>query len=321
MGRHSNDSFQIHGILNGVNMSAAVTFRCINGLRHDIGLQTIGPDSGHPFQEVRFTGEQRPTIATGVYALKSLFDLLSPFGTNCITSDGTRPGVRGFLQSHNPCAANARTSGSNHRRITQAAAQILISSFGGSRGQSAMAAVVSHALSTDGAADPEAIVQNAALPSTFIDDEEFVIRAPLVGNSQMSQDSVISWQVDLNVAMNVIVPAGSIFPTHVDITKIVPRWSITHDDPTFLDASKIPYSGKEVTLANTYAFLQKRTPFGGLVAAASTEHIKVAMAGMAYFTTHYDANGSATGTGEIVIESTEGAGGVPMTITTGVGIS
>lgn len=302
-------------------MSAAVTFRCVGNLTHDLGISTGGPESGHPYNETKFIMEAKPTIRTSVMALGSLFDTLSVLGTNCMTADGSHPGVRAFLQSHNPCAANARTSGSNHRRITTASAQVIITQFGGSRGQSASASITSHGLSTDGATNPDAIVQNAALPGTFIDDEEFVIRAPLIASDQLAQDSVISWQVDTGININVITAAGSIYPTVVDITKIAPRWTITHDDPTFLASDKVTQSGVECTLANTYAFLQKRTPFGGLVDVATTSHIKVAMAGFAYFTTHYDASGSATGTGEIVIESTEGSGGVPMTVTTGVAIS
>lgn len=320
MTRHSNDSFQMHGILNGVAMSAAVTLRSLGGLTHDLGIQTVGPDSGAPYNEKRFVAEKRPEIRTPVVALKSLFDVISVLGTNCFTSDGTHPGIRAFLQSHNPCGANGRTSGSNHRRITTAKAHVIVTQFGGSRGQSATASVRSIGLSTDGVADPDAIVQNAALPSTFIADEEFVITAPKVASFQLDPDAVISWQVDTGININVIVPAGSIYPTVVDITKVPARWTITHDDPTFLDAAKVPPNGIDCTLANTYAFLQKRIGTG-LSIAANTDHIKVAMAGFAYFTTHYDANGSATGTGEIVIESTEGVGGVPMTITTGVAIA
>lgn len=321
MTRHSNDSFQMHGIVNGSSMAAAVTLRCVGNLTHDLGIQTIGPESGSTYHEKRFIGEKRPELRTTVMALKSLFDTISALGTNCFTADGSHPGIRAFLQSHNPCATNARTTGSNHRRITVAKAQLLVTQFGGSRGQSASATLRSIGLSTDGITDPDAIVQNAALPSTFVSDEEFVICAPKVASFSLDADSVISWQVDTGININVIVPAGSIYPTTVDITKVAPRWTITHDDPTFLDAAKVPANGIECTLANTYAFLQKRTAFGGLSVAANTDHIKVAMAGFAYFTNHYDASGSATGTGEIVIESTEGVGGVPLTVTTGVAIS
>lgn len=320
MTRHSNDSFQMHGILNGSAQSAAVTLRCIGQITHDLGITPIGPDSGAPYDEVKFVGEQRPEITTSVMALTTLFDTVSSLGTNCFTADGSHPGIRAFLQSHNPCAANARTAGSNHRQITVAKAQLLVTQFGGQRGQSASAQVRVMELSTDGVARPDTIVQNAALPTSFVDDEEFVIHPPTVASFALDPDAVISWQIDTGIEVVAIVPAGSIFPTVVDITKVRPRWTITHDDPTFLQDAKVPYEGIECTLANTFAYLQKRSPFGGLVAKATTAHIKVAMAGFARVTRHYDASGHATGTSEIAIESTEGVGGVPLTITTGVAI-
>ena len=112
------------------------------------------------------------------WRLRSLLDTVSLLGTNCFTADGSHPGVLAFLQSHNACAANARTSGSNHRRITVAKAQLLVTQLGGTRGQSGQSASVRVIeLSTDGTTEPHVIVQNAALPSTFVDDEEFVICA------------------------------------------------------------------------------------------------------------------------------------------------
>jgi hypothetical protein len=311
----------MHGIINGVAQSAAVTLRCIGNITHNLGQAIIGPDSGAPYDETKFIGEMRPEIATTVMALSTLFNTVSALGTNCFTADGSHPGIRAFLQSHNPCAANARTAGSNHRQITVAKAQLLVTQFGGSRGQSAPATIRVVELSTDGVARPDVIVQNAALPGTFIADEEFCITAPRVANFPLDADAVASWQIDTGIKLTAIVPAGSIFPTVVDITKVRPRWTIVHDDPTFLSDAKIPHEGIVCTHANTFAFLQKRSPMGGLVAAASTVHIKASMAGHARIDKHYDASGSATGQSEIQIESTEGVGGVPLTITTGVAIA
>ena len=105
--------------------------------------------------------------------------------------------------------------------------------------------------------------------------------APKIASFTLDADSVIGWQLDTGIGITAIMPAGSIYPTVVDITKVAPRWTINHDDPTFLDAAKIPDNGIECTHANTIAFLQKRSPFGGLVAAATTAHIKVTAAGFA----------------------------------------
>lgn len=321
MTRHSNDSFQMHGVLNGSGMSDAVTLRCLGNLVHDLGINTIGPDSGATYRETRFIGEQRPEIRCSVMAIESLLETVSILGTNCFTDDGSHPGVKAFLQSHSACAANARTSGSNHRQILAAHGHLIVTQLGGQRGQSSTAQIRFIELSDDGINPPDTIVQNAALPGTYVADEEFVIRAPQVASFQLDQDACINWQLDTGIEATVIVPAGSIYPTVVDITKVAPKLTITHDDPTFLSASKVPYGGVECTHANTIVYLQRRSEFGGLIAAASLEHIKFTMAGYAYFTTHYDASGSATGTGQIVIEGIEGVGNVPLTVTCDSAIS
>lgn len=320
MTRFSNDSLQLHGVLNGVAMSAAVTLRSLGQLAHNLGITTIGPDSGAPYNETRFVGERKPEITGTVVALETLLDTISLLGTNCMGSDGTHPGVRAFLQSHNPCAANARTAGSNHRQITVAKSQVLVTGLGGSRGQSATANVRVIELSSDGSASPEAIVNNAALPTSFVADEEFVIGAPLIAGTQLAADHVASWQIDTGIAITVVTAAGSIYPTVVYITKVAPRITITHDDPTLLDDAKIPANGVACTHANTLFPLHKRSPLGGLYLPTETEHIEITAAGFAYHTRHYDAAGSAVGTGEIVIECIEGTGGVPLTATTGVAL-
>jgi len=320
MTRFSNDSLQVHGVLNGVAMSSAVTLRGLSQLAHNLNIQTIGPDTGAPYVETKFIGEMKPEITGTVAAIRTLLDTLSLLGTNCITDDGTHPGVRAFLQSHNACAPNARTAGSNHRRITVAKCQIIISSLGGSRGQSAAAQVRVVELSSDGNAISHLIVNNAALPSTYIVDEEFVIGAPTIGSFAIAKDHIASWNLETGISFTAIVGAGSILPTIIDITKVAPKFTVQHDDPTLLDDAKIPSKGLVCTLANTFFPLQKRNPMGGLVDVATAAHIKIAAAGYAMCTKHYDASGQATGTGEITLECTEGVGGVPLTVSTGAAL-
>lgn len=320
MGRHSNDSLQFHGVVNGNNMSEALTLRCLGNLRHNPGITTIGPDSGAPYREVRFIGERKPELLSSVMALGSLLSNFSLLGQNCITADETRPGVRAFLQSHNPCGTNARTSGSAHRRITIAKSHLIITQIGGSRGQSASAAVRVIGLSTDGETSPDAVVQNAALPGTYVADEEYVIETPTIAGNVIGADNIISWQLDTGITLNVIVAAGSIYPTAVDIAKIAPRLTIQHDDPTLLADNIIPSNGIVCEHDDTFLQFQRRDPFSGLVDPTLSQHIELTMAGFAYHETHYDASGSATGTGTIVVEGVEGDGGVPLTAAVDVAI-
>lgn len=318
---YSNDSFELNALVNGVGMGAAVTLRCVSEITHDLNISVIGPDSGAPYPEVHFQGERRPEVTAAVAALKSLLDAVSPLGTNCITADGTHPGVRAYMQAHNSCAANARVAGSGHQRLTVAKAHLLVSSLGGQKGQTAYAQVRVINLSTDGETDPDVLVNNAALPGTFVSDEEFVIYQPTIAGFTMDPKFVMGWTLDTGISANVIIPADSIFPTHVDITKVAPRLTIQHNDASLMDAAKIPAAGIACAHADTRFFLRRRTVNGGLEPLASTVHIKGTLAGYAFHSKRYSASGSGVASGEVTIQSKEGVGGVPLAITTGVAIS
>lgn len=323
MTRFSNDSFQLHGIFNGgTPMSAAKTFRCLTEIQHNLNITTVGPDSGATYDETRFIGEKKPEITTSLAALTSLFADVSILGQNCLTADGSHPGAKAFMQSHNACAANARTAGSNHQQVTVAKGHILVTGLGANRGATAYAAVRLIELSTDGVTDPDAVVYNVAMPSTFTSDEEFVLGGLVtVGGISIADENLLGWQLDTGIEASVIVPAGSVFATVVDITKVRPRIRIQHDDTSLLAGAKIPTDGLECAHADTELFLQARDPLGGLVAKATTDHIKITAAGYAYHSRRYQASGTAVGTGEIMIECIEGVGGVPLTLTTGVAIA
>lgn len=317
---YSNDSFQLHGIVNGVAMGSALTLRCLTDINHELGISHVGPNSGAPYREKLFPGERRPELTTAVAAIKSLLDQVSMLGTNCITSDGTHPGVLAFMQSHNSCAANARTAGSGHQRLTVAKAHLLVTGLGGQKGQTVHANVRVINLSADGNTGPDTVVYNAALPSQFVSDEEFVIGPVTVGNFTLDPNHVLGWQYEAGIQANVIMPAGGIYATYVDIEKVLPKLTITHTDASLMDAAKIPEAGLDCTHANTYFYLKRRNG-DGLDLNATTVHVKGTIAGRAYHSKRYSASGSGVATGEVTVESIEGVGGVPATFTTGVAIT
>lgn len=320
MTRYSNDSFQLHAIVNGVNMSGAVTLRCLRDLAHNLNIATVGPDTGNQYDEVRFQQQSAPELLASVAALQSLLDEVSLGGVNCITADGTRPGVRAFMQSHNACSPNGRDAGSAHQRVTIAIAQLMITQIGGQKQQTAYASVRVIEKSSDGDEDPDVIVYNAALPSPVIDDEEFVIDSPAVGGYSLADEHVLGWNINTGITATVIVPGGGFYPVTVDITKTRPIATIQHDDASLCDALKIPKGGLECALADTLFPLRRRDPFGGLVARDQAQHILIGMAGYAYHSRRYEANGSAVATGEITIEGIEGAGGVALSVQTNTAI-
>lgn len=317
MTRYSNDSLKLHAL----GMASAKTFRCLQNLSHNLNLATIGPETGAPYREVRFTGSQKPEINTSICALDSLLGfapLLTPF---CIAADGGHPGVVGFMEAHDACGTDGRSSGSTHMSVTSQLAKMIITRLEGRTGQSAWATVRIICLSVDPEDRPTVVVFNAALPTGLILDEEFTIDAPTIAGINIAPDHISGWQLDTGQDVDVIIGAGSLRPTAIDWKKSSPKFTINHDDPSLLDDAKIPYEGIVCAHADTKFPLIRRDPFDGLVDRSETEHMKLTAAGMAYFSKHYDASGSATGSGEITIECTQPSGSVPVVVTRGIALS
>ena len=316
MGRFSTDTLVLHTIAMG---ATPLVLRGIGSASHGLGIQTIGPDSGNPYDETKFIGQQQPTMDFSAVALESLLGELSLLTGLCVLSDGSHPGVEMYGQGHDPCGTSGRTAGSTNMKVTAALGHALITQVGGGRNEDATAALQVMALS-DGATEPTAAVYNAALPASPVVDEAFIVGAPTVAGQALSADSVQSVTVETGIQIEQISAIDEIWPTAVDIIKVRPIIRITLDDPTILDAAKIKYQGVAATHANTFVTFVKRDPFGGLKSKALTEHIKITAAGIAYVDTHYNASGSGTGTVDIVIECIETGGAVPLVVTTGVAI-
>lgn len=314
--RYSNDSFQLHGLINGVAQSSAVTLRCLSEIEHNANIKTIEPETGAPYVETSFVEEEKPELATSVCALASLLDVVGINGANCITADGSHPGIRAFMQAHNACAANGRASGSGHQRVTVAKSHLVIGRLGGASQKTAYASIKVHELSADGDAACDAVVYNAALPGTIVDNEEFVIATPTVADFRFDPESVLNWWIDPGVKLTSIIPAGGTRPTVVYIEKVPATIMIEHNDGSLEDAAKIPRDGIECTHANTVFPLRKRDEFGHLIALASSVHIGITAAGFAFHSRRYRASGSGIATGEVTVRCLEGVGGVPLAVDT-----
>jgi hypothetical protein len=312
MTRYSMDTVKIHE----TGMAAALVLRGIGSFAHNLGLTSIGPDSGAPYDEVRFVGEQKVAFDFTTPAIASILDTIAFLTGRCLDGDvtGDPPGFDAFMQAHDPCGTNARTAGSTHARMRGRKSHVIVTSLSGTKGQSAVAAIHVYALTIDGATAPTSVVYNAALPASYILDEEFVIGAPTVAGFEIDPTQISQWSIESGIQLDEIMSAGSIYCGAVDIRKIRPRARIAIDDAAALDAAKIPYNGVVCEHADTIFPLIKRDPFGGLIALTAEEHILGTMSGFAYLTNHASTSGSNVAVGEIVIEGTEDATAQPPVI-------
>ena len=316
MARFSTDTIN----LKVISMSTALVLRGIGSASHNMGVATTGPDSGNPYDEAKFVGAQSVSVDFTTTALSSILGELSLLTGLCIDSDGTHEGLELFGQGHDPCGTSGRTAGSTNMQITVGDGHLVITGISGGRNADAVASIRGIALS-NGTLAPTTAVYNGALPSSPIVDEAFIAGAPVVAGQALAADSVQSVSIDTGIELSEISAIDEIWATAVDITKIRPVIRIVTDDPSLMAVGTIKYSGVECTHANTNLWFIKRDPFGGLVSKITSSHIKVTAAGIAYFGTHYDASGSATGATEIVIETIETGGAVPLVVTTGVAVT
>lgn len=309
MTRFSIDSFQIFDD----GMGSAVSLRNVNQASHTLGLNVTSPSSGNTYEDVAFITSQNTEFNLQALALEQLLDLISIHTGLCV-SNTTNSGLKLFGQGHDPCGTNGRVSGSNNMMVTIGDAHLLITGIEATNGADAVATVRAIALS-DGGAVPMACVFNAALPSSPVLDEVFTLGPTQVGNVALANDTVRSWSLDTGIEIQVLQDAGSIYPSVIVITKVMPTIRIVTDNPALLVGS-VPILGLACTNANSFLSLVKRDPGGGLEALSGSEHIKITFNGFATINQHFDASGAGTGTCEVVVKCLQPSGGVPLVVTT-----
>ncbi len=314
MARVSFDSFKIED-----DGESAVLIRVVNSAVHNLGIQSIGPDSGNPYNEKRYIGQQNETFELTSTAIESLIDTISLLTGKCVVDGTTEVGLELFGQSHDPCGTGGRTAGSTHMKILAEHSHLLITGIQGNAGEDAIATVRAILL-TDGTNPPSSAVFNVALPSSPIIDEAFTIGRPQVASTLFARDAVKSVALDTGLDLEVVTDVASIFPSVVIVRKVVPTLRIVVDDISVAD-TLLGEGMVACTLANSFFTYAKRLANGGIHPAASTVHIKVTFEGSAYLNDKFNASGRNVGTSEIVVEMTEPASGVPLTPTTGVAIT
>ena len=306
MTRVSFDSFKIHD-----DGETSVLVRVTNSAVHNLGIQTVGPDTGNPYNEVRYIGQQNETIELRSTALKSLINTISLLTGKCVEDGaGSEVGLEVYGQSHDPCGTSGRTSGSTHMKILAEHSHLLITGIQGSAGQDAEASVRAILL-TDGTNPPSSAVFNVALPASPIIDEAYTIAQPQVAGTAIAKNAVKSVSLDTGIDIEPVTDVGTIYPGIVIVKKATPTIRIVVDDISGVD-TLLGESATACTLANSFIAFARRQDDAGIYDLSANQHIKIACEGTAYLNDKFNASGRNVGTAEIVIECTEPSSGVPL---------
>lgn len=314
MSRFSNDAIEIHTTAE----SSAVVVGGITGFSDSLNSSVSTPDSATPYDLFHSIQAQSPDAAFSTEAIRAILDNVG-FTGKCIASDGTHPGVRFYRRKHDPCGPQGRASGSVHERLTFEDGHLFIDSLSIPAGGNAVINLTAHATEPDYVTQPYVVAYNAALPSSPITNQQFTLgRRVFVGGTQITQVTNVS--VAWNVNFEKPQYGGSIWPTLVDIQKIKALITITSDDMSILDASKIPRSGKACANANSLFELQRRQQNAGLYDISATEHILARFSGFAVVS-RKQASGGGAGNVEIQVATLDDGTNEPITFATGVSIA
>lgn len=317
MARFAIDTLKIHS-----ESMSAVTLRGIGSAAHALSRSTTGPNSGNTYDEARFITEVDDEFSfSNVIALASLLANVSPLVGKCISDDGSHPGMVLYGQLLSRCGTDGRGSAGTAASITAKHGHLIVSSFGGSKNQLATASVRGINLLDSGETRPTVTVYNATLPSTFVGDEAFVIGPVEVAGVTLSEDEIVSVQVETNISVQVVKNLEG-YGTTVLILKSQPIIRIGVEDSSILADDKIDYEGVACAHADTSISFMALDPEANVKARAETEHIIVTANGKAYLEDHLSGGGPAVAGSTIVIETTQTSGGTaPLVVTTGVALS
>ena len=273
----------------------------------------IAPETGRPYA-------QEPTIArtanVHTFATEHLETIIDNLGLNgkCIDSDVTYPGYKSYWAKHDRCGPNGRASGSVHVSATYGTGHTIIDSITATSGQSAIARLMTHALSDDGETDPAVIVWNEALPtwptrdaymldSVFINDVEF----------QTVQSATISYNTQFEKPV-----LNTKHPMVYDWQNAPITISLTLDDPKQIidnvfgaGNAQIQAFGRKLAHATSRIFFRRAVDSSAITASpyakASAQHIQCTVQGVAYRTTQIAASGAGSATCQVEIFTHESA--------------
>lgn len=312
--RHTVFAFQLNG------SSALLIGGLLNG-SHDVGYSMTGPDSGGPYKEVVFINQQEEAFSAGSTAMSSLLGNLSLVQANCIQSGNTYTSMELYGRALDACGTDGTLAGTNHRRVQATIARLVITEISASANGDVVVNLQAALLSSDGDTAPSTTVYNVALPTSPIVAEAFKLHAVQLANIELDASHI--QQVTLSTGLAIQQEFGvKQYAQALTVTKTAPLLTIDTEDSSILDASVFPATGKAATHGNSLLEFQKRdASTGGLVAAATEEHVNLTVAGFCRPPVPFSGSGSNKATAQIVCELTGVAGTPPIAASTDVALT
>ena len=313
MSTYSNANVEIHT----VDMGSAVVLSGVTNMSSLLNTSLVSPQTGAVYDSIQSIQSQSPEIPFTTEELAKALDVVSLLTGKCITSDGTHDGVNVYAQKHDPCAPLARSAGSTHMKLTVADGHIMPDAISAQGQANAEFGFRVHGASTDGTTEPVVTTYTAALP-TETTREHFVLGTAYIDGTEVTRITGIN--INYNPSITKPQYGATIWPKFVDLQKVSAVITISTDDPTWLDAGKVPLTGKQCQHVNSSIEFIKRLAGSSFYSRASTEHIIGTFEGIAHVSQPFAASGESSGTTEITIATTYDGTNEPIAWTTGTAL-
>lgn len=314
--RWSNDAVAIH---TAADASTAIVISGVTETGESLNTTLVSADTGAAYPEQPTIGQVSPVITFATEMLEMIIDNIDLAG-KLIDSDGTHPGFISYFAKHDPAQPNGRATGAVHGSTTFGDGQIVIESITADAGQSAIARLQVHALSSDGETSPIARAWNVTLPTWPVDDA-YKLAGVIVDGTLV--ETIRSMTINYNAQSEKPITGSFRYPVLYDPVKVAPSITLTFDDPQeILDSIlgggdvQITEEGKRLTSTSTALQFRRSmdipTGTGAPFAKASLEHITCDINGFAHTPTPMGASGSASHQNTVEIVCEENAVGVPL---------
>jgi len=264
----------------------------------------------------RFLGlmAQNPTAGFTTKQVSNALDQCGLLGTSLAVVSG----VKFYLQKH--AEGGARTSGSNHRKLTFNEGLIYPTRLSCEHQRDAELEYAL-AITYDGTNDPIVVTDSSALPSGIADALRFTLGPVTIESVALTH--VKRFELDFGIEVRVEGADSDIWPTFASVISVKPTLRLSGIDIEWFKAANIPLLGKVATHANTKVYLRKRSQASATayVADGTAEHVKFTAAGLAYIEEPANASGQENQDVTLVMPLKYDGTNLPLVINTASAIT
>jgi len=304
-----SERYSLYAVAAGVSQLGGITQQSLK-----LGTEVRGEaSSAEPYVRFQSVVAQKPSASFTTRHITTALGLCGPLGVSIGTLIG---GLKLYAQKW--VEGGTRASGSIHRSFTMLKGLLVPTTLSAQHRGDATIGYNAHII-YDGLNSPVVVSDVAALAAISSDAERFAL-GPF-GIEGVCSGQLTDLSVNFGLNVETLGSESMVWDTFSGITSIQPSITLKGNRITWFGGSAIPLAGKAVTHAGSYFFLRKRAAGASFVADVTTQHLKVACAGLAHIDDAMTASGTGAAECSITIPLKFDGTNSPLVISTGVAIA